>query len=721
MKKLLPDLLVLLLIFSILIAFFWPMFWPQLQLLVTPDFGRSDAFDLSFSMKYLLDEALKENKLPIWSAAVGNGFPLLGEGETGIFFLPNLLLYKFFDLVIAYNISLFITVAILTTGIYFWVRLLKFGILPSFYAAITIALSGLIVPHLTHLTLLQGFSLLPWVGAATLLLAQNPSGKALAFWSFLVSQQVFAGFPQATFITLLFAFPYYLWLIRDNPKKLPAVLLFIAALGTAIGLSAIQLVPSSEFLRNSLTSGGLTPEMASYFSFPLKHLLTFINPFALGNPRLGTYPAFYEFDGSIFWENSGYIGWLPWLLLGIALTQRRRQPTTIFFVALAIVAFLLMLGKYSPLYLIYSFWPFNLFRVPSRFLWLFILGIVMGSLPGLVKIQALTQEKPWAKFLSGALCLVNTGLLFTTWRSYHLFLPAAAWLKPPETLALIDKNQRIFPIGAEVTHNQTFLKEGWQRSTPYISLRNFLSPNTNIIWGITSGDVYAGRFLRRPTLLTNLLGEGVKTDKETGQTEVNELGSKLLNLLSVGTVIAPKALKTDTLAPAGAISGETAAITVYRNPTSFPRAYLASRVAVVRTVNEALAKIKDPAFVPGEWVLLEKPLEISSEPARGFAEITKDSDTLVEIRVKDNAITKPLVLTDTYYPGWQAYLDGQPTKILPANLAQRAVIVPPGSHVVVFRYEPESLRYGAIISGLSLLVIIFLIILPPLGAPFRIH
>jgi hypothetical protein len=53
-----------------------------------------------------------------------------------------------------------------------------------------------------------------------------------------------------------------------------------------------------------------------------------------------------------------------------------------------------------------------------------------------------------------------------------------------------------------------------------------------------------------------------------------------------------------------------------------------------------------------------------------------------------------VVVADTYYPGWQASVDGQPTSIYPGDLLFRAVYVPAGDHVIEFEYRPWSLRYG---------------------------
>ena len=64
-----------------------------------------------------------------------------------------------------------------------------------------------------------------------------------------------------------------------------------------------------------------------------------------------------------------------------------------------------------------------------------------------------------------------------------------------------------------------------------------------------------------------------------------------------------------------------------------------------------------------------------------------------------------LVLSDAYYPGWQATVDGIDTPIYAANFLFRGVFVPPGEHQVTFVYRPQSWRRGLWISlaGLALL------------------
>jgi uncharacterized membrane protein YfhO len=61
-----------------------------------------------------------------------------------------------------------------------------------------------------------------------------------------------------------------------------------------------------------------------------------------------------------------------------------------------------------------------------------------------------------------------------------------------------------------------------------------------------------------------------------------------------------------------------------------------------------------------------------------------------------------LILADTFYPGWQATVDGVPAPILRANLLFRGLALAPGRHEIVFSYHPAAWRLGAAISLIAL-------------------
>ncbi|MBI4489665.1 MAG: YfhO family protein [Deltaproteobacteria bacterium] len=89
-------------------------------------------------------------------------------------------------------------------------------------------------------------------------------------------------------------------------------------------------------------------------------------------------------------------------------------------------------------------------------------------------------------------------------------------------------------------------------------------------------------------------------------------------------------------------------------------------------------------------------------PLTGEAKILSYPNTRMSLDVSLNE-SGVLVLADSFYPGWKVYVDGVEGKIMRANYFFRGVLLSPGSHQVIFRYEPLSFRYGLIVTLVTLL------------------
>lgn len=83
------------------------------------------------------------------------------------------------------------------------------------------------------------------------------------------------------------------------------------------------------------------------------------------------------------------------------------------------------------------------------------------------------------------------------------------------------------------------------------------------------------------------------------------------------------------------------------------------------------------------------------------------NEVVIQTKADHNAL---LVLSDTYYPGWKAYVDGEQKEIFQTNVCQRAVEVPSGEHVVRFEFESPTVKAGFEITLASLLITVGLLI-----------
>jgi len=63
-----------------------------------------------------------------------------------------------------------------------------------------------------------------------------------------------------------------------------------------------------------------------------------------------------------------------------------------------------------------------------------------------------------------------------------------------------------------------------------------------------------------------------------------------------------------------------------------------------------------------------------------------------------------LVVSEIFYPGWEAKIDGNPATIMVTDYLLRGVALPAGNHVVEMRYTAPQARKGAIISIISLVI-----------------
>ena len=142
-------------------------------------------------------------------------------------------------------------------------------------------------------------------------------------------------------------------------------------------------------------------------------------------------------------------------------------------------------------------------------------------------------------------------------------------------------------------------------------------------------------------------------------------------------------------------------VKVYENLDVLPRAYLVHEVIPATDGDDALSLVLAGEFDPRQSAVVEGGLPLQ-ETGDGLAELIEYAGERVVVRTSGEA-DGFLVLSDAYYPGWTATVDGEPTPVYPANHLLRGVYVPAGDHTVVFRFAPDSWRHGVWVSVAGLL------------------
>ncbi len=155
---------------------------------------------------------------------------------------------------------------------------------------------------------------------------------------------------------------------------------------------------------------------------------------------------------------------------------------------------------------------------------------------------------------------------------------------------------------------------------------------------------------------------------------------------------------------------------IYENQAAMPRAFVVGDALSVDTDEWSLEHLLRRGFDPRRQVLLERD-ERAGPPAPSAVSPLVRAHAAIESYTPNEVVVRAsttghghLVLSDAFYPGWRASLDGSEAPIVRANYLFRAVALPPGEHVVRFWFEPRSVYFGGLVSLLSLLAILILLL-----------
>lgn len=150
---------------------------------------------------------------------------------------------------------------------------------------------------------------------------------------------------------------------------------------------------------------------------------------------------------------------------------------------------------------------------------------------------------------------------------------------------------------------------------------------------------------------------------------------------------------------------------LYRVKQTMPRAYLLSKFKVFESRDKLIDSMffaEKTGFSPEFECLLEAKPDFEaigtgqSGTVAGKIDLKDVSNSKVRVEA---SVVEPsiLVLTDQYYPGWKAIVDGTEQELLRVNGFFRGVALNPGAHEVVFTYEPASLRNAWLLVACGLL------------------
>ncbi len=465
-----------------------------------------------------------------------------------------------------------------------------------------------------------------------------------------------------------------------------------------------------------------------------------------------------------FMQTARYFGLLPVVFIIIALCGVRNKHILTLTV-LALIALAMGLGKYNPMYkLLYDHAPgFNQFRVPQMILFVFAFATSALSAFGAEWLfQDWTRQKERRLrigLLLGGAALLLTWLLilalpFLQTRVMQQFhemfysrgateelaqarfqnlLNSLAWFSFFWSATLAALGMRLatrvrmrWMMAAMLT---VYLLDIWTFDEKFIDtvpIENsvYVSENGAIRYMKENPGLY--RFLpalnepmtygvHNKVVLHRLYSvsgyEAVGVQYYNDYMEQMTLWTPLVDLLNIKYIILPKgatldnqAVKVgDVIEPYKVVMDSDALL--LENSNVLPRAYAVHNAFIAASKDEAFEMLQHPDVDFREFVVLEErpDAQMAQETVPSAAsrvEITQYRTRTINMKAS-MATDGLIVLSEKYYAGWNAFIDGKATKIYKANYTMQAIVAPKGEHDITFRFEPTQAKFGLIVTTLT--------------------
>lgn len=265
---------------------------------------------------------------------------------------------------------------------------------------------------------------------------------------------------------------------------------------------------------------------------------------------------------------------------------------------------------------------------------------------------------------------------------------------------------RYAPLADFIRQDQTLYRVMFVEDSTRNFGRMFLTPASNMTYGIATPDGYEQLYLKRYTRYyefmmnwTSGVGSILHPRENFEKALADFINAKYL-VTSIANAQFEGEAKYKKIF-------EDKEFKIFENKSVMPRVFLMNRWRLVSGSEEAEALIRSNPSRLREEVVIEPQGTIL--PPSGLLPVVQEVSlrTYGPNRIVVDAVAEEasfLVLSDVYYPGWNAYVDGGPRPIHIANMAFRAVLLEPGNHTIEFVFEPTSLWKGIFASLIGLLI-----------------
>ena len=693
-----------------------------------------------YPWRYLVVKNIKLENFPLWNPYSFSGQPLLANIQSAPLQLLNLI---FFLLPFKWAWSAQVIIPSLLTSIFMFLFLRNRFLSPvaSTFGALILPFSGFFIAWLTWGTIVATVMWLPLI-----LFCLDKTFAQKNFWYFLllllaITQTILSGHWQAAFYVFL-ASGFYLTGKILNTKNLQATIISILAIFLGILIVSFQILPSLEFIKYSARGidQGFSATREDWF-LPPQHLIQLIAPDFFGNPTTYNYWGIWNYG-----EFVSFLGIIPLSLALLALIKLPKQSG--FFLILALGSLIFTLK--SPISQIPYITNVPLLSTmqPSRII--FLLDFSLAALAA-IGLDLFLKEKSRLKILLPTI-FIGTILLTLFLVSHiqtslfpkeinidsqqvavrNLILPIMIALTfglitilkilncPRLILIVVIFSVTIFELFRFGYKFTPFSKFSWhfpqtstlkflaQQEKPYRVMstdRRILHPNTSAVYSLESTDGYDPLYLKSYANIVSTWQSNKVTLTSTSFNRIitpQKYDSKFIDLLNVKYIISFDEINNSNFLKVH----QEGATLLYENKNVLPRAFFVNEIINARDDKEELENLIKDNFDISKSATSQEVVYGKSQN-NGSAIFTKYTDQSFTIATRGDKLA-PLVISNIYYPGWKAAIDGISTKIYKVNYTFQAVIVPDGQHSIEFKYLPDSFVQGFYLSGLGVLLALLL-------------
>ena len=710
--------------------------------------------------------------LPLWNPFILGGFPFVADAQSAVFSpfsVPSYLLSFWSSLALAAALKL--VAAAFGTHLLGRALGMRFG--GALLAGVVYAFGLFMVAWLTT-ALASVWVLIPWLLVMSELVGRRAAPLAVAGLSVAVALQFFGGHPEssfhALFATLAFLILRLVQRRRAGGDVAMPLFAWCVALLAGTALAAVMLVPFLEALSESRQAAQrvLAPEskrflfglfLADYWGRPTQRLLDnplqgfsynhvfyagaltlMLAPAALiARPRaeriavaafagfalamvVGIEPVFSLVSGLPVFDLAKNGRMIVLLLLCMALLAgwalddlsgpplSRRRTRMIVGAGFAIFLFpfaaMLVTGRISLEHL----------GDAAPIAWLFedrqSLGLALPQVAEAIRLAALLE---W--LVVGGAALVLIVLRSRTRLGPRAFVVLAVALVASDLFNVGMGQNPAIPrdnASAPVTPAIRQLRAQGLNRFAGLSPPLALPSNVGMDYGLYDARGYDYPVERRVDTFWRTNINGLIGDLPPVFANGDALSRHALGLLSVTRILQPP--EEDPIPDARMVyDGPDARL--YANEFALPRVFLVDRQRTVAGEGAALRAVSDIGFDGRRVAITERAVPGVGQDDGGRASAGKPEARLTSYEPERVVATTSadrrslLVLTDTFYPGWKAAVDGREVPLERVNYFLRGVAVPPGAHRVEMRYEPASFRAGWIISLTTALALVTAMVL----------